>query len=248
MAAQADVDYKVGVTNRAQGRRAPAPLLSTPVLAQLAFMGVAALAVFTFVHAAQNDRDGRAAPRSARSARPYAGRNRIAPDFELPDLDGKPVRLSSFRGKTVFLNFWTKTCKPLPRGDAVARRAREDREEPHRLRGRHRRPPTRARDDVRDTLKVALNGERAVPVLLRSPETIVADKLRHAKLFPRRGSSIPKGVIRARFDGARDWSASLAHRDRRDGAAAPAAARSSSRECPSAPIRGPLRRRDSGVA
>ncbi len=29
-----------------------------------------------------------------------------APDFELNALDGKKVRLSSFRGKPVFLTFW----------------------------------------------------------------------------------------------------------------------------------------------
>jgi hypothetical protein len=29
-----------------------------------------------------------------------------APDFELPDLDGKPFRLSSLRGQRVFLHAW----------------------------------------------------------------------------------------------------------------------------------------------
>ena len=37
---------------------------------------------------------------------------RIAPDFELPDLADKDVRLSDFRGKVVFLNFWATWCKP----------------------------------------------------------------------------------------------------------------------------------------
>ena len=35
-----------------------------------------------------------------------------APDFSLSDLDDKPYRLSEFRGKVVFLNFWATWCKP----------------------------------------------------------------------------------------------------------------------------------------
>lgn len=37
---------------------------------------------------------------------------KVAPDFELPGLDEKPVRLSDYRGKVVFLNFWATWCKP----------------------------------------------------------------------------------------------------------------------------------------
>ncbi|MFO0705763.1 MAG: TlpA disulfide reductase family protein [Nitrospira sp.] len=35
-----------------------------------------------------------------------------APDFVLTDLNEKPYRLSDFRGKVVFLNFWATWCAP----------------------------------------------------------------------------------------------------------------------------------------
>lgn len=35
-----------------------------------------------------------------------------APDFELKDLNKKPVKLSDYKGKVVFLNFWATWCKP----------------------------------------------------------------------------------------------------------------------------------------
>lgn len=38
-----------------------------------------------------------------------------APDFTLRDLHGNPVRLSSFRGKGVVLNFWATWCAPCRR-------------------------------------------------------------------------------------------------------------------------------------
>jgi Peroxiredoxin len=36
----------------------------------------------------------------------------LAPDFELQDINGKTMKLSSFRGKKVIVNFWASWCPP----------------------------------------------------------------------------------------------------------------------------------------
>jgi peroxiredoxin len=41
-----------------------------------------------------------------------ADRTLVAPDFALPDLEGKVRRLSAFREKVVLLNFWATWCPP----------------------------------------------------------------------------------------------------------------------------------------
>jgi peroxiredoxin len=37
---------------------------------------------------------------------------KTAPDFQLVDMQDRDVRLSDYRGKVVFLNFWATWCKP----------------------------------------------------------------------------------------------------------------------------------------
>ena len=40
------------------------------------------------------------------SGNPRLGKGVPAPDFTLPDLDGKMVSLAGYKGKVVFLNIW----------------------------------------------------------------------------------------------------------------------------------------------
>src|SRR5437870_12238590 len=48
-----------------------------------------------------------------------------APDFRLPDLQEKTQRLSDYRGKVVFLNFWATWCKPCKEEMPAMQRLRE---------------------------------------------------------------------------------------------------------------------------
>jgi peroxiredoxin len=78
-------------------------LLPRPRLGWRAWVG-AALAVTWLGCAAEEP------TASSGAAEPEQGR--AAPDFTLPDLQGKPVRLSDFRGQAVVIDFWATWCPP----------------------------------------------------------------------------------------------------------------------------------------
>jgi peroxiredoxin len=176
---------------------------------QLGFIAVAAVAVFGFVRAAQNDQRRTTCSALCALTPAYAGKNRLAPDFELPDMNGVPVKLSKYRGKTLVLNFWTKTCKPcLEEMPALAELAKVSK-------GRGdfavlTVSTDKGPDDVRDTLAVVLQGGEVPFTVLFDPEAEVVGGKYGTKLFPETWIIDPQGVIRARFDGARDWTDALA--------------------------------------
>ncbi|HET9958158.1 MAG TPA: TlpA disulfide reductase family protein, partial [Polyangiaceae bacterium] len=132
---------------------------------------------------------------------------RLAPDFELPQVGGGKVRLSSFRGKTVILNFWSKSCPPcLEEMPSIAGLAKVLRERKDIVLLTV--TTDDSAEDARDTLRSVL-GADAPFVTLIDPDAKVVTDLYGTKLYPETWFIDPKGVIRARFDGARDWASAL---------------------------------------
>ena len=50
--------------------------------------------------------------RASRAGTLQQSQTLLAPDFTLPQLDGQTLRLSSYRGKIVLLDFWATWCVP----------------------------------------------------------------------------------------------------------------------------------------
>jgi len=167
---------------------------------QLALAAVAGLVVYGFVDMAKHAEIRRACDPLVQLRPRYMGYDRTAPDFDLPDGNGGRVKLSSYRGKVVFLHFWTKTCQPcleeLPfvaqfaelvktRGDVAVVTVTID-EGPA---------------AVKDVLATVFEGKPPPFVVAYDPENKVVRDRFGTKLFPETWLIDPAGVIRARFDG-----------------------------------------------
>jgi len=177
---------------------------------QVVFILTAAFGVYSFVASAR-DAEGRRMCAPLCHLHPtYAARNRTAPDFELPSLGQGKVRLSSFRGKVVILNFWTKNCRPcLEEMPSLGELAKALRANPSVV------VLTVSTDesleDIQGTLQSVLGTAVAPFITTVDPDAKVVREKYGTRLYPETWIIDPRGVIRARFDGPRDWSSPLIH-------------------------------------
>jgi peroxiredoxin len=175
-----------------------------PILAQVAFVAVAALVVYGFVAVSKEGETRRVCGAPCLMRPDYMAADRRAPDFSLKDLRGNTVTLDGLRGKVVVMNFWTKTCGPcleeMPDLAELAKIVR-DRSDVAVITVSVDEGP----DDVRPTLQTVLREEPPFPVLF-DPESKVVGAKYGTRLFPETWFIDKRGVIRARFDGAREWN------------------------------------------
>jgi len=134
----------------------------------------------------------------------YLGAERRAPAFALQDMAGNTVTLASLKGKVVVLNFWSRTCGPcleeMPelveftkiikdRPDVAVVAVSTD-EGP---------------DDVKTTLQTVIREPPPFSVLFDPDQKISRDKY-GSRLVPETWFIDKDGIVRARFDGAREWT------------------------------------------
>ncbi|MBO6940064.1 MAG: redoxin domain-containing protein [Deltaproteobacteria bacterium] len=133
----------------------------------------------------------------------YLGHDRLVPDFTVETADGGTWRMEDQRGKVVIMNFWSETCAPcleeMPSLELLAHMAEEW-------------------DDVEVVAISTDAGMEAVaehlpqnPRLthLFDPDKSVVNGMFGTELYPETFIIDPRGVVRFRYDGARDWSSPL---------------------------------------
>jgi peroxiredoxin len=177
------------------------------MLLQLGFVAVAALLVYSFVSVAKDSEMRRKCAPLCLLKPEYAGAEKTVPDFTLKDLKGKDVAFSSYRGKVVVLNFWTKTCGPcmeeMPDLYDLARilKGRKDVE-----------LVTISADDSAEdaerTLRANFREDPPFTVLMDPDLKVIKGKF-GTSLYPETWIIDATGTIRARFDGKRQWTSGL---------------------------------------
>ncbi len=188
---------------------------------QILFIVLSSVAVFGFVYSARNDQQRADCSATCALTPAYAGRNRLAPDFTLPNIDGGSLSLQSLRGKTVVMNFWASWCEPCRNEmPSIARLAMS-------LEGRKDVALVTISVDeevgpIRDTLATLFAADEELKgklekgkipfVVLHDPELTVVRDLYGTTMYPETWLIDKDGFIRARFDGEEDWAGAAALR------------------------------------
>jgi thiol-disulfide isomerase/thioredoxin len=173
-------------------------------MAQVAFAILAAVGVFSFVRTAQDGELRRQCLPLCQVAPRYANTNRRVPSFHLERLGGGSARMSDWRGRVVILNFWSVTCtecrKELPSLAQIAQtlKARGDAEVVTIT-------PDESVDDVKNMLAATVGNKPPFEVLLDPGSRVITDQF-GTRLYPETWFIDKDGIIRARIDGARDYS------------------------------------------
>jgi peroxiredoxin len=141
--------------------------------------------------------------RGQKTEQHYLGNTRRAPDFTLKDRFGKAFKLSEQRGRLVVVNFWTITCQPcieeLPSLERLSR-ALESRDNIAVV--------TVSTDSGWEAVKQIFPRDTHLTVLFDPEKRVVTEKY-GTRLYPETFIIDAKGIIRMRYDGARDWSDAL---------------------------------------
>lgn len=150
-------------------------------------------------------KEGRHLPQHYLSA--ATGPELRVPDFALPDAQGQMFRIADHRGKVLVLNMWTVTCQPcleeMPSLEELAKLVSSD---PW-LKGKIE-VVTITTDKSWQDVAPALSPNTALRVLFDPDKKVVHDKF-GTRMFPETYIIDRDGVVRARFDGARDWSSAV---------------------------------------
>lgn len=174
----------------------------------VAFVLAASAMVYSFVTVAREGETRRRCSALCMLRPDYAGAARKAPDFKLKDYEGKDVTLSSYSGKVVIMNFWMQSCEPclqeMPEIGTLTK-ILADRKDVAVLAVTIDDGPA----TVKDTLKTIFKTDKPPFTVLFDPggDDVVYGKYGTNK-FPETWIIDKHGVIRARFDGAKEWSGS----------------------------------------
>jgi peroxiredoxin len=126
-----------------------------------------------------------------------------APDFTLPDMAGKNQRLSDYRGKVVFLNFWATWCPPCREEMPSMERLHQT------FKGRGLLVlAVNLQESPNLVRKFARNFGLSFPILL--DETGEVSSAYGARAIPVTYLIDTNGSIAARAVGARDWASPAA--------------------------------------